>query len=157
MNSDSNQEKWDTSNGNSSLETTQVWTKEDSDYIKKKLIEHNMEQLPDSLKTSNENISFVLRDNDGEIKGGITANMFWHHMKIDFLWVDKSVRKKGYGKILLNKLEDYAREKDCRFIYLDTFSFQAPEFYQKNGYVIFGVLEDHPKGYNQYFLQKRFQ
>lgn len=54
-------------------------------------------------------------------------------------------------------MEDFAVEKGCRFIYLDTFSFQAPGFYKKNGYEIFGMLEDHPKGFNQYFLHKKLE
>nr|WP_219914689.1 GNAT family N-acetyltransferase [Thalassobacillus sp. CUG 92003] len=119
------------------------------------MIEHNMEHLPDKLKTPNESISFVLKDDTGTLIGGITANMFWHHMHIDFFWVDKKVRAKGYGTQLIEKLEQLAIEKHCRFISLDTFSFQAPEFYKKKGYEVFGTIEDHPKGFNQYFLHKR--
>ncbi|WP_186577003.1 GNAT family N-acetyltransferase [Aquibacillus kalidii] len=129
---------------------------EESDYIRKKVIEHNMEQLPDELKTPKENISFTMKDDSGETIAGITGTMYWHHLHVDFLWVDKTVRHKGYGSKLLKEMEAFAREKRCRFIYLDTFSFQAPEFYKKNGYQVFGVLEDHPKGFHQYFLQKRF-
>lgn len=143
--------------GGSTMEIINQWTKETSEFIKKKVIEHNMEQLPDHLKTPNENIGFTLKDDNGHLKGGITGNMFWNHIIIDFLWVDESYRKEGYGSILLNKLEMYAQENDCRLIYLDTFSFQAPAFYQKNGYEIFGVIEDHPRGFDQYFLQKRLK
>ena len=138
------------------LNIVQQWKQADSDFIRKKLIEHNMEQLPDKLKTSYEDVSFVLKDDLGEIIGGITANIFWHHMHIDFLWVDKSVREKGYGRELLKRMETLALDKGCRLIFLDTFSFQAPEFYKKNGYEVFGIIEDHPKGFNQYFLHKKF-
>jgi ribosomal protein S18 acetylase RimI-like enzyme len=138
------------------LEITQQWKQDDRDFIRKKLIEHNMEQLPDELKTSKEDISFVLKDERGTILGGITGNMYWQHLHIDFLWVDKSVRGEGYGSELLRKIEDFTVHKGCRLIHLDTFSFQAPEFYKKNGYEVFGTIENHPKGFNQYFLQKRF-
>jgi len=114
-----------------------------------------MEKLPDALKTPNENISFIIKDEEGKVVGGITGNMFWHHLHIDFLWIDQKARGKGYGSELLKKMEEFAIKKGCRLIYLDTFSFQAPEFYKKNGYEVFGILEDHPKGFNQYFLQKR--
>lgn len=133
----------------------QQWKQSDSDFIRKKVIEYNMEQLPDKLKTSNDNVSFILKDDLGEIIGGITANIFWNHMHIESLWVDKSVREKGYGRELLIRIETYAIDKGCRFIFLDTFSFQAPEFYKNNGYEIFGTIEDHPKGFNQYFLYKK--
>lgn len=46
-------------------------------------------------------------------------------------------------------------EKGCRLILLDSFSFQAPDFYKKHGYREYGVVEDHPKGHSQHFLEKR--
>lgn len=142
--------------GGNSMKIIEQWNQDDSDYIRSKVIEHNMEQLPNELKTSRESISFVIKDDKGEVMGGITGDILWRHMHIDFLWVDESVREEGYGSILLEKIESLAKAKRCRLIHLDTFSFQAPEFYQKNGYEVFGVIEDHPKGFKQYFLQKRF-
>ncbi|AVR00225.1 GNAT family N-acetyltransferase [Oceanobacillus iheyensis] len=139
------------------MEIIQQWNQSESDFIRKRLIEYNMENLPDEVKTPYENISFVVKDNKGEIIGGITGEMFWHHVHIDILWVDENFRENGYGSKLVKKLEDFAIEKGCRFIYLDTFSFQAPEFYKKNGYEIFGMLENHPKGFNQYFLHKKLE
>ncbi|WP_337018931.1 GNAT family N-acetyltransferase [Oceanobacillus massiliensis] len=130
---------------------------EDSEFIRKSLIAYNMQQVPDHIKTPNEDINFVLKNNNGEIVGGITGNMYWHHLKVNFLWIDENVRKEGYGSKLLKKIEEFAIHNGCRLIWLDTFSFQAPEFYKKNGYEVFGMLENHPEGFNQYFLQKRFE
>ncbi|MEK4971030.1 GNAT family N-acetyltransferase [Niallia sp. FSL R7-0648] len=137
------------------MEIIQQWVQEDSDYIRRKLVAYNMEQLPEKLKSPYENISFVVKDDEGIIKAGITGHMFWQHMHIDFLWVDTSVRKKGYGSELLAKMEQAALEKACTFIYLDTFSFQAPAFYEKHGYEVFGTLDNFSEGVKQYFLQKR--
>jgi ribosomal protein S18 acetylase RimI-like enzyme len=97
----------------------------------------------------------VLRNDDGEIVGGITGTIVWYHLHIDYLWVDDSLRGEGYGKKLLNHMENTAREHKCRLILLDTFSFQAPDFYQKLGYKVVGIAEDHPKGYNLYYLEKK--
>ncbi|SFG34038.1 hypothetical protein SAMN02982927_01445 [Sporolactobacillus nakayamae] len=44
------------------MKIIQQWKQSDSEFIKKKVIEHNMEQIPDELKTSNENVSFILKD-----------------------------------------------------------------------------------------------
>ncbi|WP_062513054.1 GNAT family N-acetyltransferase [Halobacillus sp. KGW1] len=126
------------------------------DYVREKVIEHNMRMLPDELKTPNEDISFLLKEDDDTIVGGITANMFWHHMHIEFFWVEETLRGKGYGSALLEKMEAAAREKGCRFIHLDTFSFQAPDFYKRHGFEVFGTLEDHPEGFAQYYMIKRF-
>lgn len=134
---------------------TQQWNQEDSEYIRKNVIEHNLSKLPDDVKHPVKNISFILRDEGGEILGGITGTIFWYNLHIDFLWVDESLRGKGYGKKLLNHIEKIARENRCQLIQLDTFSFQAPVFYQKNGYEIVGVIEGHPNKENQqYYLKK---
>jgi len=48
-----------------------------------------------------------------------------------------------------------ARKRGARYAYLDTFDFQAPEFYKKYGYEVFGVLEDFPSGHTRYFMKKQ--
>ncbi|MFE3577632.1 GNAT family N-acetyltransferase [Lysinibacillus sp. NPDC059133] len=134
---------------------TQQWNQEDREYIRKKVIEHNLSKLPDDVKHPVKNITFILRDEEGEILGGITGTIFWYNLHIDYLWVDELLRGKGYGKELLNCIENIARENRCKLIQLDTFSFQAPNFYQKNGYEIVGVIEEHPNKENQqYYLKK---
>lgn len=56
---------------------------------------------------------------------------------------------------MLNKLEDFAREDACQLFFLDSFSFLALCFEQKNGYEVYGKMEDHPQRYDLFFLQKR--
>ncbi|MDE4085051.1 GNAT family N-acetyltransferase [Planococcus maritimus] len=131
--------------------------RQDSEFIRNKLIEYNMKNLPDEVKTPVEHLNVVLKDDDGAIRGGITATTFWQHLHVDFLWVDERLRGQGQGKLLLEKMEQAAKEHGGRLITLDTFSFQAPDFYKRNGYEVFGMLEDHPKGFSQYFLQKRLE
>ncbi len=56
----------------------------------------------------------------------------------------KNIEVKVMGAILLNKIETEAKAKGCYLIHLDTFDFQAKDFYLKNGYEIFGVIENCP-------------
>ena len=63
-------------------------------------------------------------------------------------------RGQGLGSILLGEVEREAMEKGCHLVHLDTFDFQAKEFYEKNGYSVFGTLEDCPKGHVRYYLKK---
>jgi hypothetical protein len=77
------------------LKVIQQQDHEASDYIRKKVIEHNMSQLPEQSQTPKENVSFVLKNDDGEILAGVTGTMYWHHLHIDFLWVDKNLRHGG--------------------------------------------------------------
>lgn len=96
-----------------------------------------------------------MKNEKEEIVGGITAITFWHHVHVDFLWVSEEYRHEGYGSNLMNLIEEFAIEKECRLIKLDTFSFQAPNFYKKHGYKVIGVSKGHPKGHNHYYLEKR--
>ncbi|OIU70364.1 GNAT family N-acetyltransferase [Rossellomorea aquimaris] len=137
------------------MKITQKWIQEDSDYIRKKLIEYNMKSINEDVKTPLEKVSFAVRDEKDEIAGGVTGETFWHHLHIDFLWVAEEHRKEGLGMQLIEKIEEYARGLGCCLSVLDTFSFQAPGFYKKLGYKEFGVLEDFPKGGRQHFMEKR--
>ena len=137
------------------MEIKKQWVQEDSDYIRQKLIEYNMSQIDEETKTPLEKVSFVMRNDEGEIVGGVTGQMFWHHLHVDFLWVSEDYRKDGYGAKLIHLIEEHARENECRLVMLDTFSFQAPTFYKKLGYKEFGVLKDFPEGHSQHFMEKR--
>ncbi|AIF65943.1 GNAT family N-acetyltransferase [Terribacillus saccharophilus] len=126
-----------------------------SQYIRERLIAYNAEQLPAEVKSKKETAAFTVRDEAGSIVGGVTCTLFWQHMHIDFLWVEETKRKEGLGAKLLAEAENFAKQKGARLIKLDSFSFQAPRFYEKHGYTVYGKLEDHPVGHTQYFLVKR--
>jgi hypothetical protein len=51
-------------------------------------------------------------------------------------------------------IEEEAKKKGCKLVHLDTYSFQAPEFYKKQGYDIFGILDGYPEGIKRYYLKK---
>ena len=63
--------------------------------------------------------------------------------------------RRGYGYRLLTLAEDEARKRGAKSAYLDTFSFQAPDFYRQHGYQVFGELEDFPPGHQRYFFSKQ--
>lgn len=64
------------------------------------------------------------------------------------------MNKQGYGTKLLEEAEKISREKNCSFIKLNTFSFQASEFYKKYGYKIIAVIENAPNKFKHYYLKK---
>jgi ribosomal protein S18 acetylase RimI-like enzyme len=138
------------------MKINQQWNQEDSDYIRTKIIEYNQSKLPDDVKHPVNNVSFMIRNEEGEILGGITGKISWYNLHIDFLWVDESLRGEGYGKWLLDNIEKAARDNKCRSIHLDTFSFQAPDFYQQCGYKIVGKIDEYPNKESQkYYLEKK--
>ncbi len=99
-------------------------------------------------------LSVILRRERGEIVGGLlgNTNMEWFHIEI--LAVSEALRGQGFGTKLLQAGEEAAKKKGCRFAFLNSFSYQAPEFYKKHGYEVFGTLDNFPAGHQRIFLKK---
>ena len=124
----------------------------DIEFIRNNLKRHNEKfTVPDNHKE----LAVFLKDEAGKIKGGITGGTYWDWLYIDSLWIEESMRLKGYGKKLLEVAEKEAKKRGCNNAHLDTHDFQVVNFYQKNGYEICGQLDDLPVGYNRYLLKKK--
>ncbi len=100
-------------------------------------------------------ICFGINGPDEEIVGGVLGEVYWDWLHLDLLWVKEELRGHGYGNNLLKQNEDEARKRGARYVYLDTFSFQAPDFYKKHGYQMFGELQDFPPGHQRHYLKKQ--
>jgi len=99
-------------------------------------------------------LCLALYDDQNEIVGGVISEIFWGWYYINVLWVKPELRGCGYGQKLLIQAESEARKRGAKNVYLDTFSFQAPDFYKKNGYHVFGELSNFPQGFQRYFFTK---
>ena len=97
----------------------------------------------------------VARNPDGAVIGGLYGVALWTWFLVDWLWVDDAARGSGLGSTLLRKGEQAAADKGCTDAYLNTFSFQAPEFYRQHGYFVFGELEGFPGGNSRFWMRKR--
>jgi len=84
----------------------------------------------------------------------VIGSTYWGWFYINLMWVKDEFRGQGYGHRLLMLAEEEARKRGAKNAYLDTFSFQAPDFYKKLGYQDFGELGDFPAGHTRYFLKK---
>src|SRR5512139_2371965 len=83
-------------------------------------------------------ICFVIQAPGQEIMGGVVAAIYWDWLYIDLMWLKEELRGCGYGSRLLRLAEYEARKRGAKHAFLDTFSFQAPGFYEKYGYQVFG-------------------
>jgi GNAT superfamily N-acetyltransferase len=99
-------------------------------------------------------ILLTLRDASHKLAAGLSGRIYYQWLFVELLWVGAQFRGLGHGKALLTNAEDEARRRGCRQVWLDTFSFQSPGFYEKNGYSLFGKLSDYPSGHQRYFFQK---
>jgi ribosomal protein S18 acetylase RimI-like enzyme len=100
-------------------------------------------------------LAVFLHDAHGQLMGGIVGTIWGQCLEITYLWVHPSLRGNGYGSRLLQTLEQEARAQQCSSAILNTYSFQAPTFYQRLGYEVFGIIDGYPQGYQKVFLKKR--
>jgi GNAT superfamily N-acetyltransferase len=104
---------------------------------------------------ASQDLAVFLHDAHGRLVGGVVSTIWGQCVEIKYLWVHPSLRGNGYGRRLLQTLEQEAQAQQCRSAILDTYSFQAPDFYQRLGYEAFGVIDGYPRGYRKVFLKKR--
>ena len=108
--------------------------------------------LPETQVSSH---NFFLRHENGEIVGGVLANVWGDWMYAKSVWVDRPLRAKGYATRLMMAAEQHALARGCTQAFLSTFSFQARPLYERLGYRVFGELTGYPKGHSLYHLAKQ--
>jgi len=97
----------------------------------------------------------LARDPSGAVQGGVRYLIVFDWLFVHWLWVAEAYRGGGVGSKLMEQAEAAAREQGCRGVYLDTFTFQAPRFYERRGYREFGRLENFPSGQSRIWFAKR--
>ncbi|MEU6773316.1 N-acetyltransferase [Streptomyces sp. NPDC046759] len=92
----------------------------------------------------------------GDLVGGLVGHTWTTWLHVTYLWVDAAHRAAGLGSRLLARAERIARtDRGCTAARLETWDFQAPEFYRKQGYEVVGVIPDYPPGVTEFTLTKR--
>ena len=99
-------------------------------------------------------VHLFLRDHKGVLQGGLLGWTLWSWMHIDALWVEEALRGRGLGLRLLREAERIAVQRGCTQAETDTFDFQAPGFYEKAGYTVFGKLEGIGGRFTRYYVRK---
>lgn len=109
-----------------------------TDEIKKKIFQGFAEQAIKATGINGLNeepVSFELFTN-GELMGAIVVQLFWKQLHIKYLFVEENYRGQGIARRLMNHALEYGKKRECQFAFVETMSFQAPEFYQKMGFTI---------------------
>jgi GNAT superfamily N-acetyltransferase len=103
------------------------------------------------------NVRLYAHDEYDQVVAGLFAHVSMHAMVIEIFWVDGFWRKQGLGKKLVLQAEEIARSSGAVWSTVESTSFQARPFYEKQGYEVFAELEDSPIGHTNYWLKKRLQ
>ena len=83
-------------------------------------------------------------DDAGELVGGLSGWTWGTCAGVAMLWVRDDARGSGWGARLLRAAEDEAVVRGCTQMVLSSFTFQAPDFYRRHGYVETGRTEGLP-------------
>ncbi|MEV5171512.1 N-acetyltransferase [Streptomyces flaveolus] len=95
-------------------------------------------------------------DTAGGLAGGLVGHTWTTWLHVTYLWVDAAHRGTGLGTRLLAEAERIAAtDRGCMASRLETWDFQAPEFYRRQGYEVVCVIPDYPPGITEYTLTKR--
>ena len=131
---------------------------DEKENLSDRIVEFNTQQVPFSQSEPFIDLSHSLKTEDDLFVGGIRACLYcWKCLYIDVLWLEEKYRHLGYGAKLIKKVEEDAIKQGCHLAHLDTFDFQAKNFYLKQGYEVFGELEDCPPGHKRFYLRKYFK
>jgi GNAT superfamily N-acetyltransferase len=99
-------------------------------------------------------LAFFVRERD-RIVAGICGNTWGGTCELRQFWIEESQRQRGLGTKLLRAAEQEARRRGCTQIVLMTFSFQAPAFYERNGFEVVVAIDEHPRGHRNLLMRKR--
>jgi ribosomal protein S18 acetylase RimI-like enzyme len=97
----------------------------------------------------------TVRNTAGRIQGGLILQSYWKESYVELLWLSGRARRAGLGRKLMAEAERRARRRGSVLLHLNTYSFQAPGFYEKLGFKRFGGMEGSPAGASRHFYAKR--
>jgi GNAT superfamily N-acetyltransferase len=133
------------------LEVQEPPTAESRQHVIDGLLAHFAERFGDAGFRA---VGFFLRDDSGDVVGGLTGRFRWGWLYVETLWIAKPLRRSGQGARLLGEAEAYARAHGGVAAHLECAADALP-FYQRHGYELVGVMEEFPiPGERQHFMRK---
>ena len=102
-----------------------------------------------------ETLALLLHDPQGAVIGGLWGRIVYRWLAIEMLVVPPAMRGAGAGRALMCQAEQIAHGRGCIGIHLTRLDFQAPDFYERNGFTNFAVQDDVPPGHRCFYMLKR--
>ena len=99
-------------------------------------------------------IGVFLEDGNSKKLAGMTGETFGNWLCIQYFFVSETLRGSGVGSRLMEAAENEAVRRGCKYAFVNTFSFQAPEFYIKHGYREVFTLEEYPYTGKRHYYTK---
>ena len=121
------------------------------------IVDHGIGEFNDAAAPLHEvaPLSCFVRDASGAVIGGAVGRRWGRCCELQQLWVAPAHRRQGIGAALVRAFETHAGTFGCEDFYLETFSFQAPDFYRALGYQIAHEHGLYPHRIVKYLMAKR--
>ena len=134
-----------------SWELTEEPTRFDLDAVDAGLLGFNLEQGGiDEVRR----LAAFARDEANVTVGGAIGRSWGGCCELEVLWAREDVRDQGVGSQLLAMFEEEAVRRGCTLVFLNTFSFQAPGFYERHGYRETQSIAGFPRGITKHYFRK---
>ena len=124
---------------------------------------HKAQEIGDLIRAYNrskreeaesEPLNLYVEDEKGNLMAGLVAETFGNWLEIEYLFVREELRGQGIGSKLLQQAESEAKKRNCRFAFVNTYQFQAPDFCISHGYKEVFTLQDYPYTGKRFYYQK---
>ncbi|VYU39737.1 GNAT family N-acetyltransferase [Clostridium tertium] len=126
-------------------------SEEDKKEIFEELLKYNLAHIENK---DVQELGIFLENEEGKKVAGLIGDTHGNWLTINYLWVSEDIRGKDIGTEIIEKAEEEARRRGCKYVFLNTFSFQAEGFYLKLGYEKVFSLEEYPiTGKRHYFIK----
>ena len=100
-------------------------------------------------------LAVTIRDASGVVVGGLWGRTGYGFLFVELLALGPA-KGHGLGRAVMELAEVEARRRGMVGMWVDTFTFQAPGFYLKLGFVECGRITGYPPGHDRIFFVKRF-
>lgn len=94
------------------------------------------------------------KDDTGAVVGGLRGLVILNWLRVELLWVEETCRHQRVGTRLLVEAETQARKLGASDAGLETFEWQAPDFYIKQGYIEASRVQNYVDSYYLTFMRK---
>ena len=124
-------------------------TPNEIDKIEDRLYEHN---CCATGRRDGQGLGFVIRNGTGRMVG-VAAGLTWSGAsELKQMWIDEAYRGRGFARALLNAFMAEARRRGVRRIWVASYDFQAPGFYERAGFKRMAEFEGWPDGHTNILL-----
>jgi GNAT superfamily N-acetyltransferase len=113
-----------------------------------------LKRTPSPVERGERDLGIFIKD-EGKVIAGLYGRSYWQWLYVKILWVSEDHQRQGLGRKLMGMAEEEAERRGCIGIHLNTYSFQAVDFYRKLGYTVFGEIQDYPRGETRCYLLKQ--